>query len=143
MKKKFFTLCFALLFWGTIDKVTAQETNVNINAIETSTAHLKNHTVTIEGLKFDYRILKHYSESELRSLSEIKRKQVHTIYTESYTVLNLSDCSSLKESDIDVSKIETLRKDNEDNIVPYGTDCKVNIKLISKNALDLKLQEIK
>ncbi len=102
---------------------------------EAETAHLKNTVITIDNKNFDYRILKHYSEDELRTMSSIKRNQVHFIYTQSYTVLDLANCPNLKETDIDVAKIEVFRKENTSSTVFYGKDCKVSVKLISRNEM--------
>jgi hypothetical protein len=84
---------------------------------EAETAHLKNTVITIDNKNFDYRVLKHYSEDELRTMSSIKRNQVHFIYTQSYIVLDLANCPNLKETDIDVAKIEVLRKENTSTTV--------------------------
>jgi hypothetical protein len=102
---------------------------------EAETAHLKNTVITIDNKNFDYRVLKHYSEDELRTMSSIKRNQVHFIYTQSYTVLDLANCPNLKETDIDVAKIEVFRKENTSSTVFYGKDCKVSVKLISRNEM--------
>jgi hypothetical protein len=102
---------------------------------EAETAHLKNTVITIDNKNFDYRVLKHYSEDELRTMSSIKRNQVHFIYTQSYIVLDLANCPNLKETDIDVAKIEVFRKENTSSTVFYGKDCKVSVKLISRNEM--------
>ena len=102
---------------------------------EAETAHLKNTVITIDNKNFDYRVLKHYSEDELRTMSSIKLNQVHFIYTQSYTVLDLANCPNLKETDIDVAKIEVFRKENTSSTVFYGKDCKVSVKLISRNEM--------
>jgi hypothetical protein len=99
------------------------------------TAHLKNTVITIDNKNFDYRVLKHYSEQELRNMSSVKRNQVHFIYTQSYHVIDLANCPNLKESDIDVSSLEVLRKENTSTTVLYGKDCKVSVKLISRNEM--------
>ena len=95
---------------------------------EAETAHLKNTVITIDNKNFDYRV-------ELRTMSSIKRNQVHFIYTQSYTVLDLANCPNLKETDIDVAKIEVFRKENTSSTVFYGKDCKVSVKLISRNEM--------
>ena len=102
---------------------------------EAETAHLKNTVITIDNKNFDYRVLKHYSEQELRNMSSVKRNQVHFIYTQSYHVIDLANCPNLKESDIDVSSLEVLRKENTSTTVLYGKDCKVSVKLISRNEM--------
>jgi hypothetical protein len=102
---------------------------------EAQTAHLRNTVISIDNKNFDYRILKHYTELELRNMPSVKLNQIHFIYTQSYHVLDLANCPNLRESDIDVAKIEVFRKENSSTTVLYGTDCKVSVQLISRNEM--------
>ncbi len=144
MKKKLLALIivFFILSANSWILTHAQESPTFIEKKEQSTAYLKNTVITIGNQIFDYRILKHYSEEDLRSLSSIKRKQVHFIYTESYVISNIGTCSNLTETDIDVSKIERFRKQSESAVVEYGSDCKVKVTLLSKDQLSQKLNQI-
>lgn len=111
---------------------------------EISTASLRNAEITIDNQVFDYRILKHYSESELRNMPSVKRKKLHFLYTSSYIITNQNSCNNVSMKDIDVSKIEVLRKDNLPNTVIYLVgECKVSVQLISLNELNQQLNNIK
>ena len=135
MKTKLFTLFTVLVLFQISNKMFGQDFISKKAEKEAQTAHLKNTVITIDNKNFDYRVLKHYSEDELRTMSSIKRNQVHFIYTQSYTVLDLANCPNLKETDIDVAKIEVFRKENTSSTVFYGKDCKVSVKLISRNEM--------
>jgi hypothetical protein len=135
MKTKLFTLFTVLMLFQISNKMFGQDFISKKAEKEAQTAHLKNSVITIDNKSFDYRVLKHYSEQELRNMSSVKRNQVHFIYTQSYHVIDLANCPNLKESDIDVSSLEVLRKENTSTTVLYGKDCKVSVKLISRNEM--------
>lgn len=145
MKKKFFTLLFIFVTSGITSKLLAQDSGERsyIAEKEAVTAHLKNSVITIDNQSFDYRILKHYTEADLRSLPSAKLKQIHFLYTESFTVKNMDACPSVKITDIDVAKLERFRKENEPAIVEVGTTCKVQVELISTAMLKQKMEEFK
>ena len=144
MEKKFFTLLFILFISAFSMQMVAQDAGGEsyITRKDAETAYLKNTTITIDDKVFDYRILKHYTETELRSLPLVKRNQVHFIYTESFTVSDLSNCASIKITDIDVAKLERFRKENESAIVEYGDACKIHVELISSALLKQKMEEL-
>lgn len=142
MKVKFILLFLLIIYSSKSNYAQDVESSPFSNTKEITTAHLKNTIIIIDNQSFDYRVLKHYSEQELNSISSIKRKQIHFIYTNSYSIKNLDNCTTLKLSDIDVSKIETLRLEDTTNIVLYGTDCKVYVELISRKTLNQKLEEL-
>lgn len=104
---------------------------------------LRNTKIRINNIEFDYRVLKHYDESILRKMSLTKLKQIHYLYTESYTILDLDKCSGLNFLDVDVAVIESERKEDADTIVEYGKDCKVHVRLISRNLVTQKFNEFK
>ena len=141
MKKKLFTLSIFLFLFCFTNELVAQESVSGATLKEAATAYLRNTFITIGNKNFDYRILKHYSEQELNNMSEVKRNQVYFIYTQSYHVLDLANCPTLKESDIDVAKLEVFRKENTKTTVLYGNDCKVSVELISRNEMQ-ELMEV-
>lgn len=136
----FLTFIFVLGFKATL---SAQDIPSKVAAKEAATAYLKNAVLKIDNISYDYRILKHYTQEELLNMSDAKRNQVHFIYTESYRVLDMGRCPSMNITDIDIAKIETLRKENTSTIVKYGNDCQVTIELLSRNELNIKLNAIK
>lgn len=143
MKKlflSFLTFIFVLGFQATL---SAQDIPSKVAAKEAATAYLKNAVLKIDNISYDYRILKHYTQEELLNMSDAKRNQVHFIYTESYRVLDINNCPSMKETDIDIAKIDFLRKENETTLVKYGSECQVTIELFSRNDLNIKLKAIK
>lgn len=127
----------------TTNKTLGQEGISKMAQQEEKTAYLKNTIVTIDNKNFDYRILKHYSEQELKNMSAVKRNQVYFIYTQSYHVIDIANCPTLKDSDIDVAKLEVLRKENTSTTVLYGNDCKVSVQLISRNEMQQLLDVLK
>lgn len=134
---------YILIFTGSILKMHAQEeSKTAVQLKEEAAAIYKNTVITINGLAFDYRVLKHYSEADLRSLPLPKLKQIHFIFTESYIVTNLDACANMSAKDIDVSKVEQFRNQNQTQMVEYGTPCKVLISLISKDELSLRLKQL-
>ncbi|MDB5227235.1 MAG: hypothetical protein JWN78_1428 [Bacteroidota bacterium] len=113
------------------------------NKKEIETAYLRNTVITIDGKSFDYRILKHYTEAQLRSMSPVKRNQVLFIYTGSYTVTGTENCPSFSEKDIDVAKLETMRKENSTADIAYGNVCQVHVQLMSQQLFRQKMEELK
>ena len=77
---------FLLLFSSSFIIMNAQDEKSPAQLKEDAAAIYKNTEITIDEQVFDYRILKHYTEAELRSLPVVKRKQIHFIYTESFNV---------------------------------------------------------
>lgn len=110
---------------------------------EVETAYLRNTVVTIDGKSFDYRVLKHYSEAQLRSLPPVKRDQVFFIHTGSYTVTGAENCPSFSVKDIDVSRLEIFRKENTSADVLVGKDCQVHVHLMSQELVRQKMNELK
>ncbi|HRH58133.1 MAG TPA: hypothetical protein PLS10_10785 [Chitinophagales bacterium] len=145
MEKKFFTLLFIFVTLATTSKILAQDTGERsyIAEKDAATAYLKNSVITIDNQTFDYRILKHYTEADLRSLPASKLKQIHFLYTESFSVKNMDACPSVKITDIDIAKLERFRKENEPAIVEVGTTCKVQVELMSAAMLKQKMEEFK
>ncbi len=141
MKKRLFTLFIILSSFCFANKIFAQDAITRTASNDAATAYLRNTVITIGNKNFDYRILKHYSEQELNNMSELKRNQVYFINTQSYHVLDLANCPTLKESDIDVSKLEVFRKENTKTTVLYGNDCKVSVELISQSEMQ-ELMEV-
>lgn len=137
MKKKLITLFIIAQVFCLQNKIFAQSESASspMEQIEASTANLKNTIINIDNKDFDYRILKYYTEQELKSMSRVKRNQVYFIYTQSYHVIDLVNCPNLKETDIDVSKLEVLRKEDTNTTVFYGKDCKVSVVLISRKEM--------
>lgn len=134
---------YLLFFTGCILKMNAQEESSSLkNKKELESIIYLNTEITIDGQVYDYRILKHYSEAELRSLPITKLKQIHYLYTKSYRVLNLSNCPAMRLADIDIARVETFRKENTTTIVEYGNDCKVQIELISRTDLQKNLDDL-
>lgn len=109
---------------------------------EDAAAIYKNTEITIDEQVFDYRILKHYTEAELRSLPVVKRKQIHFIYTESFTVLDIANCPSLTIKDVDAAKLESFRMQDVSYLIEYGENCKLHINLMSKNEMQQRLNAI-
>lgn len=143
MKKNFLTFFFLLFVAGCFNNAIAQDIPSKVAAKEAATAHLKNAVLKIDNVDYDYRILKHYTQEQLLNMSDAKRNQVHFIYTESYKVLDMDNCPSMKVTDIDVAKMESLRKEDVSMIIKYGNECQVSIELISRNELNGKLNTIK
>lgn len=112
------------------------------NQRESIKASLKGKQVSIENRSFDFRVLKYYTEAELREMTASKRAQIQYLYTESFRVLNPSSCSSLSEIDIDISKLEVYRDISTSKVVEFGTDCKVKIELVSRTALEQKMTQL-
>jgi hypothetical protein len=105
-------------------------------------AELKKMTVTIEGITFDYRVLKHYTAERLKLMSPAKRRQIDFIYTKSYKIVE-SSCEKFNEREIDVAELAIYRKTDEDVTMKVGAACAVHIQLLSENSLQqhLKLLE--
>ena len=122
--------------------MNAQDVKSPAQLKEDAAAIYKNTEITIDGQVFDYRILKHYSEADLRSLPNVKRKQIHFIYTESFTVLDIANCPSLTIKDIDVAKLESYRMQDVSYLIEYGEKCKLHINLMSKNEMQQRLNAI-
>ncbi|MFN8284576.1 MAG: hypothetical protein U0U67_15245 [Chitinophagales bacterium] len=136
-------LFYFLFFTGSILKMNAQdESKTFIQKKDEETAYLRSTEIIINSQTFDYRILKHYTETQLRSLPSAKLKQVHFIYTQSYSVQDLQSCPDMSYKDIDVAKLERFRLDDATITVEYGTDCKVKVTLMSKSQLQLFLNQI-
>ena len=144
MEKKFFTLLFILFISAIRMQMLAQDDGgpSYIEKKDAATAYLKNTLITIDNQTFDYRILKHYSEAQLRDLPVLKRKQIHYLYTESYTVTDIQNCPSMNITDIDIAKLDRFRKENESTIIEVGTICKVHVNLISSASLKQKMEEL-
>lgn len=134
---------YFLIFTGSILKMNAQdEFKTFIQKKDEQTAYLRSTEIIINNQTFDYRILKHYSEAVLRSLPTVKIKQIHFIYTLSYTVLDQQNCPDLSYKDIDVAKLERFRQEDASTIIEFGSDCKVKVSLMSKNQLQIFLNQI-
>lgn len=127
-----FFLCFSDL--------NAQD--LNFKNRPTISDEVKNKSIIINDMIFDYRILKHYNKESLQQMSLVKLKQIHFLYTESYTVIDSEDCKDFKNVDIDIAKIEIYRQENESTIIDFGENCKLHIKLISKTALKEKFNSL-
>ena len=141
MKNKLILLLVALC---TLTVSYAQDIVTPSAAKETATLSLKNTEITIDNKVFDYRILKHYTEAELRNMPAEKRNQVYFIYTGSYSIKDNNNCSSVTVKDIDVSKLEVLRKDETTvSYYYYVSSCKVLVELMSGNMLKQQLETIK
>lgn len=141
MKKKLITLLIVFFALQAANKTIAQDIVTRVAAQDAQTASLKNTVITIDNKNFDYRILKHYTEQQLREMSAVKRNQVYFIYTQSYHVIDMANCPTLRDTDIDVAKLEVFRKENTSNTVLYGNDCKVSVQLISRNEMQ-QLMEV-
>jgi hypothetical protein len=138
MRILFTIICLLSIY----SKTNAQEEAKSfVNRKDIEAEIYKNTEITIDEQVFDYRVLRHYSEPELRSLTNRKRKQVHFIYTQSFTVLNIENCPSLTIKDIDISKLEIHRKENESITINYGNECIISVTLISRKELTQKLEE--
>jgi hypothetical protein len=134
----------SLLLMCLVTKNYAQDVITPAAAKETATSNLINSVITIDDKTIDYRILKHYTETELRNMPTIKLNQVYFLYTSSYSIKNKLACSSVTMKDVDVAKIEIFRKDNIASIVNYYVgDCMIQVELMPLNILQQKLQEIK
>lgn len=133
-----------LLFMCLVTKNYAQDIVTPAAAKEAATSTLVNTVITIDDKTIDYRILKHYSETELRNMSTVKLNQIYFLYTSSYSIKNKLACSSVTMKDVDVAKVETFRKDNIASIVNYYVDdCMIQVELMPLNILQQKIQEIK
>jgi len=133
---------FLLLFSSSFIIMNAQDVKSPAQIKEDAAAIYKNTEITIDEQVFDYRILKHYSEAELRSLPVVKRKQIHFIYTESFTVLDIANCPSLTIKDVDAAKLESFRMQDVSYLIEYGENCKLHINLMSKNKMQQRLNAI-
>lgn len=120
-----------LLFAGNV--AVCQETDRVFSVKKNE--HLKEVTLMINDLTFDYRVLKHYSQEELASLDEKKLKGIHFIYTSSYKILDKSTCPEFSETDIDIAAMEIFRKDAETVVTSAGDDCKILIELMPRRDL--------
>ena len=118
---------FLLLFSSSFIIMNAQDEKSPAQLKEDAAAIYKNTEITIDEQVFDYRILKHYTEAELRSLPVVKRKQIHFIYTESFTVLDIANCPSLTIKDVDAAKLESFRMQDVSYLIEYGENCKLHI----------------
>lgn len=135
-------LFYILIFTGSILKMNAQDEKSPAQLKEDAAAIYKNTSITIDEQVFDYRILKHYTEAELRSMPVVKRKQIHFIYTESFTVLDIANCPSLTIKDLDAAKLESYRMQDVSYLIEYGDKCKLHINLMSKNEMQQRLNAI-
>ncbi len=133
---------YFLIFTGSILSMNAQDVKSPAELKEDAAAIYKNTQVTIDEQVFDYRILKHYTEAELNSMPAVKRKQIHFIYTESFTVLDIANCPSLTIKDIDAAKLEAYRMQDVSYLIEYGEKCKLHINLMSKNEMQQRLNTI-
>lgn len=133
---------FLLLFSSSFIIMNAQDVKSPAQIKEDAAAIYKNTEITIDEQVFDYRILKHYTEAELRSLPVVKRKQIHFIYTESFTVLDIANCPSLTIKDVDAAKLESFRMQDVSYLIEYGENCKLHINLMSKNEMQQRLNAI-
>ena len=133
---------FLLLFSSSFIIMNAQDEKSPAQLKEDAAAIYKNTEITIDEQVFDYRILKHYTEAELRSLPVVKRKQIHFIYTESFTVLDIANCASLTIKDVDAAKLESFRMQDVSYLIEYGENCKLHINLMSKNEMQQRLNAI-
>ena len=133
---------FLLLFSSSFIIMNAQDEKSPAQLKEDAAAIYKNTEITIDEQVFDYRILKHYTEAELRSLPVVKRKQIHFIYTESFTVLDIANCPSLTIKDVDAAKLESFRMQDVSYLIEYGENCKLHINLMSKNEMQQRLNAI-
>lgn len=122
--------------------MNAQDVKLPAQLKEEAAAIYKNVSITIDEQVFDYRILKHYTEAELREMTAVKRKQIHFIYTESFTILDIANCPSLTIKDIDAAKLEDFRMQNTSYLIEYGGNCKLHINLMSKIELQEQLKAI-
>lgn len=133
---------FTLLFLISCKYNFAQDIITPAAAKESASASYRNTEITIDNQVFDYRVLKHYTEAELTNMPAIKRKQIHFIYTESITILDIANCPSLNIKDIDAAKLESFRMQNVSYLIEFGEKCKLHINLMSKNELQQHLSEI-
>lgn len=131
-----------LLFSSSFLIINAQDAKSPAQVKEDAAAIYKNIEITIDEQVFDYRILKHYTEAELNSMPAIKRKQIHFIYTESFTVLDIANCASLTIKDVDAAKLESFRMQDVSYLIEYGENCKLHINLMSKNEMQQRLNAI-
>lgn len=131
-----------LLFTGIIHAAMAQDGVSSARLRDVQTLPLRGQQLTIDNQTFDYRVLKYYSESQLREMSAEKRAQLNYIYTESYKVLDIDKCSNLSLIDIDVAKLEIDRDANATKVVEFGIDCKVKVELVSRNAIEQKMAQL-
>lgn len=120
----------------------AQEHVQNPVQKELATQHLKNTVLSIDNQNYDYRILKHYSEQDLREMNPIKRNQIQYIYTQSYRVVNPEACTDFSITNIDIAKLEVFRKKNTSTEVEIGSDCKVKVELYSRDSVDEALTQL-
>ncbi len=131
-----------LFLTGIIHASMAQDGVSSSQLRDVQTLPLRGQQLTIDNQTFDYRVLKYYSESQLREMSTEKRAQLNYIYTESYKVLDIDKCSNLSIADIDVAKLEIDRDINTTKVVEYGTDCKVKVELVSRKVLEQKMAQL-
>lgn len=135
MKKSLSILLLMVVAAMFTNKLHAQDIITPSAAKEAAAASLKNTVITIDGKQFDYRILKHYTQQQLTDMPAAKRNQVHFIYTQSYHVIDMANCPTMKDTDIDVAKLEIFRKEDATTTVLYGNDCKVSVQLISRKEM--------
>lgn len=138
----FMKTLFILILFIAGSKCFGQETKYGTLKKIGDKEYLRNTKVTIGNIVFDYRVLKYYSEDDLKGLTEIKRKQINLIYTQSYSIMDIDKCKSFRETDVDIGYLEIYRKEDKENIVAYGKDCQMNVKLISRNSLQKKMKEL-
>lgn len=141
--KKIIYLLLLMLF---ISKISiAQDLESPTKAKQTATSYLRNKTVDIEGLTFDYRQLRHYGEDALRTMDPLKRRQIHYLYTESYKIVASNSCNDFILTDFDVAQYEIYRKETSNAIIEYTTTsgCKISIELIARNTLSENILKIK
>jgi hypothetical protein len=157
MKKFYLLLLFSIVFFNdnysqensTKNSNTRPQGNITSREVSKmqdrnlATAYLKDTIIVINGLSFDYRVLKYYDENALKRLSPVKLKQIYFLYTESYTIPDLGQCPALKLKDIDIVSIEIERKEETETTVEYGKDCKVHITLIPRKLVTQTFEDLK
>jgi hypothetical protein len=141
MKRLFYLLLLILFSKFSI----GQDLGSPTKARQLATAYLRNKTVDIEGLTFDYRQLRHYGEDALRTMDPLKRRQIHYLYTESYRIVASNSCNDFILTDFDVAQYEIYRKETSNAIIEYTTTsgCKISIELIARNTLSENILKIK
>lgn len=103
---------------------------------------LKQTMVHLDGLDFDYRVLRHYDQQTLMSLPASKRKQIYFLYTASYTVLNTGTCPGFDLLDLDLASLEIYRKADEPVTLETGGACRVLVQLMSRTECQRKMEEL-
>ena len=130
--KKFYLLFLFIAFSTFIFSQEVRDKNKSRDQI---TSYLKDSVVTIDGINFDYRVLRYYDRSKLTAMSAVKRKQVNYIYTGSYSIVDTKVCPTLNILEIDAAKLDSFRKEDESVIIEIGETCKVQVKLVSRKEL--------